>query len=150
MSGIVAVFNREGVPIDQSALECMLAANSHQAVDGQHIWLKDSIVLAHQHFWITPEEQGEQQPIVLNDGKHAITFDGRLDNRRQLIDSLRLWDLDHIVTDGRIGVVYLSTMGSYICAHYFGDFAFIVWDDSERHLFIVSRSIGCTPSCILS
>ena len=93
MSGLVAVFNRTGAPVDPAVIQAMLAASPHRAIDGQDCWISGPVALAHQHFWVTPEEVGEKQPLVaegLASGRLVVTFDGRLDNRQELLRALKL------------------------------------------------------------
>ena len=58
--------------------------------DGQDFWLNNEVALAHQHFWITPEEQNEQQPRVDPECGCVLTCAARLDNRPELIHTLGL------------------------------------------------------------
>ena len=60
----MAVFNRTGAPVDPAVIQAMLAASPHRAIDGQDCWISGPVALAHQHFWVTPEEVGEKQPLV--------------------------------------------------------------------------------------
>ena len=62
MSLILAVWNRSGEPVDETVLRSMLAVNPNPESDGQDFWFHAAVALAHQHFWITPEEQNQLQP----------------------------------------------------------------------------------------
>ena len=52
-----------------------------------HQWRRG---FACQHSWVTPEEQGEHQPLVVErHGRTAmLVMDGRIDNRAELISAL--------------------------------------------------------------
>ena len=54
------------------------------------IWFFPSIAVGHQHFWTTPEEVGERQPLSDTAGRYVVALDGRLDNRDELLVSLSL------------------------------------------------------------
>jgi len=77
MSAILAVWNRNGKPVAADTVDQMLAVTPHLSIDGQDVWLDGAIALAHQHFWITPEEAGERQPLVMENGRRFEKSDGR-------------------------------------------------------------------------
>ena len=72
MSAIVAVYNRNQSPVEISTLKLMCSAVPEHAQDGQDLWVQECVGLAHQHFWITPEEVGERQPLV--DETHELAI----------------------------------------------------------------------------
>ena len=65
-----------------------MAARPERGPDGQGIQIQHQIALAHQHFWITPEESGEIQPLV--EKGLILSCDVRLDNR----------DVQYLYNDG--------------------------------------------------
>jgi asparagine synthase (glutamine-hydrolysing) len=142
MSAILAVFNRQGAPVEAQQVQAMLAATSHRALDGQHSWDSNQIILAHQHFWITPEEVGEKQPLV-DEGGIAISSDARLDNRSDLIAALQLDEaIGSSLSDATLLLRAYRQWGVKCVEHLLGDFAFAIWDGSKRHLFIARDPLG--------
>ena len=87
MSGLVALFHLDGRPAEPSLLEQLSAPLRHRAVHGQKLWTCGPIGLAFQHFRTTPESVCEVQPFGCPP-EMAICFDGRLDNREELLQSL--------------------------------------------------------------
>src|SRR5438046_2876884 len=85
MSGIVGLFNLDGRPVEPCELKRLAAASRHRAVDGEDFWIQSSAGIGHQHFRVTPESLTERQPLVSPAGV-AVAFDGRLDNRQEIID----------------------------------------------------------------
>ncbi len=39
----------------------------HRGPDGSDVYQKNNIAMGHWHFWTTPEEMGEQQPLKFLD-----------------------------------------------------------------------------------
>lgn len=142
MSAVLLVFNRDGDPIDPALLNRMMTATAFRAVDGQDRWIGGHVALAHQHFLVTPEEQGESQPLVFNDERHAISFDGRLDNRRSLIDSLGLWSPVDSPSDATIVLQAYLRWGDSCADYLIGDFAFVIWDGVREQVFLACDPIG--------
>ena len=62
----------------------MDAALAHRGPDGERFWIQGPIGLACQLFRVTPEASTEIQPHVHCSGV-VLVFDGRLDNRDELL-----------------------------------------------------------------
>ena len=146
MSGLVALFNRTGAPVDPAVMQAMLAASPHRAIDGQDSWISGPVALAHQHFWITPEEVGEKQPLVadgLASSRLVVTFDGRLDNRQELLRALKLEiGPNGCVSDAALVLRAYARWGMSCAKRLLGDFAFALWDPTAQRLFLARDSLG--------
>lgn len=90
MSGFIVIYNRDDSLADRSVVEQMMLALKHRGTDGSDVQVRHFVALGHQHFWTTPEEVGERQPLSGGDGRYTILFDGRLDNREELLAALEL------------------------------------------------------------
>lgn len=143
MSAILAVFNRNKEPIKPGLLEQMLAEQPAHAVDGEDTLVDGPAGLGHQHFWITPEEQGERQPLEFAAAGLVLVADVRLDNRPELAQALGLEPtVAATLSDSHlIGLAY-QRWGAACVDHLLGDFAFIVWDRKKQHLFAARDPLG--------
>ena len=146
MSAIAAIFSRHGAPINRANLERMAAARPERGPDGQAMRIIGPAGLAHQHFWITPEEWGERQPI--DDGDTLLSCDARLDNRTQLARHLEL-EPDQLRLRGDAALILLSyrKWGVDCLTHLLGEFAFVLWDAAKRQLFIARDALGARDIC---
>ena len=144
MSAILAIFNRDGRPVDSTLVEKMLAASSHRAVDGQGTWQRGNIALAHQHFWIAPEEVNEEQPLADSTSQARISCDARLDNRDALVLDLGLDPgRGKQMSDAALVLRAYQKWATDCVEHLLGDFAFIIWDEREQQLFLARDPLGC-------
>jgi asparagine synthase (glutamine-hydrolysing) len=120
----------------------MLDASPHRAIDGQQVWHGDYIALAHQHFWIAPEEVGEAQPLV-NSAGLALACDARLDNRAELLSSLELDNRPHAkISDAALVLHAYARWGLACVERLLGDFAFVLWDPTAHRLLLARDSLG--------
>ncbi|MCH7896922.1 MAG: asparagine synthetase B, partial [candidate division NC10 bacterium] len=87
MSGIVGMWNLDGKPVEREVLARMSGTMAHRGLDGEEMWVDGSVGLACQLFRVTPESEKETQPLVGPSGA-VVVFDGRLDNREELLASL--------------------------------------------------------------
>lgn len=148
MSAILSVYNRNGRPVDRHLVDTMLAVSADRAVDGQEVWIDGPIALAHQHFWVTPQERGERQPLMDTAGCRTIVADARLDNREDLLKSL---DLDESegekISDSALILLAYRCWGTACVQKFLGDFAFAIWDADEAHLFLARDVLGAYGLC---
>ena len=146
MSAIAAIFNRDGPPVARETLLQMSTARPGRGPEGHNTWRNGCVGMAHQHFWITPEEWGETQP--LSDGDYAISCDVRLDNRQQLAVALQL-DASQVknYSDAAFILLCYRKWGVNCLTHLLGDFAFVIWDARQQRLFFARDALGARDIC---
>ena len=141
MSGILGMWNLDGRPVERALLARLNAQIAHRGPDGEGYWSEGPVGLAHQMFRITPESLEEAQP--LSQAGAVIVFDGRLDNREEVLE----W-VDG--TDPRAPDCEL-VLGTY-CKYreaaperLNGDFAFAIWDPGRQQLLLARDGMGTRP-----
>lgn len=142
MSRIAGIFNLDGKKVNGGSLSGMVAAISGQRSDGQKIWQDGPIGLAHSHFWTTAEELGEDQPISDADERYWIASDARLDNRDELVKSLKGQLNLKVPSDAEIILASYDLWKEKCPLHLIGDFAFAIWDAQEQELFCARDPCG--------
>jgi asparagine synthase (glutamine-hydrolysing) len=137
MSGICGIANFDGAPVKPEVLENMAQAAAHRGPDGIRHHTEGGIGFAHLALNITPESLHEKQPLQSREGDLLLTADARIDNREELIPTLRA--RKHLREDAPTDADLI--LGAYRCwgeecpARLIGDFAFAVWDKRRRRLF---------------
>ena len=148
MTAILAIFNRTGQPVAPAELDAMLAATPCRGRDGQDTWVEGNVALAHQHFWVTPEEIGERQPLRDPSRPVVVTCDARLDNRSELIAALGLdAATGRDSSDAQLLLHAYGRWGAGCVSHLLGAFAFAVWDAGKQHLFLAQDATGERSLC---
>jgi asparagine synthase (glutamine-hydrolysing) len=145
VSGIVALFHLDGRPAEGAMLQKLADTLSHRGPDGGKMWLHGSAGLACQHLRVTPESTGELQPPGCPLGL-AISFDGRLDNRDELLGMLRsqLEDLAD-PSDSAIVLAAYRRFGEGFAEYLNGDFAVAIFDDERQTLLLARDIMGIRP-----
>ena len=140
MSGICGLFQRNGEPASLASLELMLAALRHRGPDAEASWAEGSVALGHCMLYVTPESLHEKLPAALD--HLAITADARIDNRGDLI---RMLDSDlrcDAPSDSDLILAAYQKWGPQCVDRLVGDFAFVIWDARQQHLFCASDPMG--------
>src|SRR6267142_2761035 len=88
MSAQAGVWNFDGRPVEEAFLEKVSSANEQYGPDGGNVYIDGSMGMTYRAFHTTLESHLERQPHISTCG-YVITWDGRLDNRDELIPQLR-------------------------------------------------------------
>ena len=143
MSTLGGILNFDGQPVDERVLVTMsnaLASNGPDA-GGQHT--SGSIGMVHRAFCTNKESYREQQPLVTDEGQ-ILVWDGRLDNRTELLHLLRN-RLGVEETDLNIVMEAYREWGVKFPAKLVGDFALSLWEPRTRTLLLARDHAGPRP-----
>ncbi len=110
------------------------------APDGGNLYSQDGIIISYHAFHTTKESRREMQPHVCSSGT-VLTWDGRLDNRSDLIRELA-GTLSIDSTDVAIVAAAYDNWGTKCFAKLIGDWTLSLWDPSNRFLLLAKDPIG--------
>jgi asparagine synthase (glutamine-hydrolysing) len=146
MSGLAAVFNRDGSPVDPVILDRLLEAIAHRGRDGRGVWNGGPIALGHQAFATTPEARLERPPLSSERAGIRLIYDGRLDNTDELRRELFANSARHFaIGDGELLLRAYECWGDDFARHLIGDFAVVIWDERRQECVCVRDAIGLKP-----
>lgn len=145
MSGLVGIWNLNGDPLELDVLRALLAPISHRGPDGLFWWHEGSLAVGCAQMKVTPEARSEVMPHVGHRGD-VLVWDGRLDNRRELIHALRdRADLRADSPDAALVMAAYERWGDRSMGRLEGDFALAVVDRSRHALLLGRDAIGARP-----
>ena len=152
MCGIVGVLRLTGAgfEIGRIYLERMRDTMAHRGPDGAGIWVSPDrrIGLGHRRLAIIDLSPQASQPMHDVSGKLTIVFNGEIYNHAQLRTELEALGHYHWQTDHSDTEVILEAFRHWgiECIHRFrGMFAFALWDQRSRELWLVRDRIGIKP-----
>lgn len=145
LSGFGGIFCRDGAPVQPDCLLRLAEGIACRGADGEGSWHQGPIGLAHAHFWTTPEEVGERQPVHRPGRDLWLCGDLRLDNREELLATLGDAVEERPVTDAQIVLAAYDRWEEDCPRHLAGDFAFVLWDGRRRRLFAARDPFGVRP-----
>ncbi|MGA8230606.1 MAG: asparagine synthase-related protein [Candidatus Acidiferrales bacterium] len=140
MSGQAGIWNLDGQPPDRDFLQKMSGAMARHAPEGAYSYFDDVVGMLYRPVHTTRESRLEQQPYVHSHG-FVITWDGRLDNREDLIAQLRN-DLVFPQTDVAIVAAAFARWKSECFRALLGDWATSIWEPTTRTLTLAEDYMG--------
>lgn len=140
MSMQAGIWNRNGDPADSAVLAGISKYFEEYSPDGESIVVDGAVAMLYRPFHTTPESHLEIQPFRTCGGK-IILWDGRLDNREDLLRRLGN-DLPSDRTDVALVAAAFDRWGTACLSQLIGDWALSVWDPRERELVLARDYIG--------
>jgi len=147
MSALGGIFNfgNDPAPVDPYLLTSLGNALERRGPDGGAEACNAHIGMTYRAFHTTLESHFESQPLTSPAG-HMLAWDGRLDNRDELIAELFSRPREvHIVTDTEIVLAAYLRWGKNSFVRLVGDFCLSLWDPRSKLLLLVRDVIGSRP-----
>jgi asparagine synthase (glutamine-hydrolysing) len=133
-------WNFEGPSPSPEYIEKVSATLAPYGPDGDESYSNRGIRILYRAFHTTKESRRETQPHIASSGA-VITWDGRLDNRADLIS-----ELSDCVTDDSTDLAIVATAfekwGADCFAKLIGDWALSIWNPSNHSLILAKDPIG--------
>jgi len=140
MSALGGIYHFDGAPVDDNLLVALGQALDKNGPDGGKEIKSGFVGMAYRAFHTNKESRLERQPLVSPIGP-MICWDGRLDNRDDLLHQLRE-DLTGDLTDVGIVMAGYLRWGIDFLPRLIGDFALSLWDPNRRLLLLARDPFG--------
>ena len=127
-------------PQDLSNIEPLLRG---YGPDGMNLYSHLGVSILYCAFHSTSESRVETQPQATKSSA-VVTWDGRLDNRAELIALLRE-ELSIEPTDAAIVGAAFERWGTACFRKLVGDWALAIWNPSDRSLLLAKDPVGTCP-----
>jgi len=140
MSVQAGILHFDGAPANREALLRMSHSVCDFGSDAEMTHFSDSLGMLHRPFYTTPESRAEHQPLLFSYGR-AMIWDGRLDNRNELLLLLGKSSPD-AWTDIAIVVAAFERWDTDCFTKLIGDWAISIWDPRTHTLILARDYIG--------
>ena len=146
MGAIAGAVHVDGRDMSEGLLASILRSAAPRGFDGVHHWRDGAAGLIRFAHATTPESVGEVQPFVSDRSGAVMAFDGRLDNRAELIALLGAQgDGLKGAPDGEIALALFDRRGDDYVTSLGVDFAIAGWQPRDRRLLRVRSPYGWRP-----
>ena len=113
----------------------------HRGPDGEGVWSRPGVALAHRRLAILDLSEGAHQPMVFD--SQVLTYNGEIYNHERLRAGLPgPW---YSSGDTEVLVHLLAKQGSACLDRLVGMFAFASWDTREQRLLLARDRLGMKP-----
>ena len=145
MCGIVGFVNNGTVAADRGILERMNCAIVHRGPDDDGFYVNACTGLGMRRLSII-DVAGGHQPIHNADRTKWIVFNGEIYNYQELRADLEKRGHSFYTNSDTEAIVHLySECGEECVQHLRGMFAFAIWDETDRSLFLARDRVGKKP-----
>ena len=146
MCGIFGIYDRSGSsPPDQQLLDRATDLLAHRGPDGRGTWSDCGIGLGHRRLAII-DPDGSPQPMISGNKRFILVYNGEMYNYRELRQKLELEGVQfHTQGDTEVVLEALNMWGYTALRHFEGMFAFALWDDLDKKLFLARDRLGIKP-----
>jgi asparagine synthase (glutamine-hydrolysing) len=133
-------WNCDGKPIDDDFLSRVSRLAAPYAPHGGRVHVDGCLTMLYRPYHSTHESYSERQPTV-SPGGNVLTWDGRLDNRHDLVDQLAV-GVTYKSTDAEIVTAAFECWGTNCFRQFVGDWALTVWRAKTRELILARDYVG--------
>lgn len=146
MCGICGVINHSGESHSPEVLKRMTDAIAHRGPDGEGVFIDGPAAFGHRRLAILDLSPAGAQPMLSDDDRYALTYNGEIYNFRELRNELEAQGHSFRSTsDTEVVLKAYIHWGSACVERFNGMFAFAIWDKRERSLFLARDRYGIKP-----
>jgi len=143
--GITGIVRSDGARVDRELLERMNDAIRHRGPDDDGFYFGDGVGLGMRRLSIIDLAHG-QQPIHNQDQTAWIVFNGEIYNYRELRAQLEGLGHKFYTNSDTEAIVHAYDQYGTDCPKYLrGMFAFAIWDERTKSLFLARDRVGKKP-----
>lgn len=148
MCGIAGVYHFNETRVDVQKAQLMCDVMAHRGPDGEGAWSDKSnhIRLLHRRLSIIDLSDAAAQPMLSDDSKSVISFNGEIYNYIEIKNELiGLGVSFNTNSDTEVLLKSYLQWGVKCLSHLNGMFAFAIWDDDKQELFCARDRFGEKP-----
>lgn len=150
MCGIAGIFNyrQPSPPVNKKELLMVREAMHKRGPDGCGLWISDEnhIGFAHRRLSIIDLSEDGAQPMASYDGTLRVVFNGEIYNYRELRSELQAKGYHfHSESDTEVLLYLYRENGPEMVQALRGMYAFAIWDEKNRGLFLARDPFGIKP-----
>ncbi len=129
----------------EKALEC-LNTLAHRGPDAYGLWQQEDVTLGHRRLSILDLSDNGKQPMSYANGRYWLTFNGEIYNfielRKELCERGYTF---HGESDSEVILAAFTEWREKCLEHFNGMWAFAIWDNAEKKLFLSRDRFGVKP-----
>ena len=146
MCGIAGYINLNRAPASENILKKMTNSIAHRGPDGEGFYVKGEVAIGHRRLSVIDLSDSGRQPMVSTNGRYILSYNGELYNFKEIRRRLRsLGYYFYSETDSEVVLNSFIEWGEKSLEEFNGMFAFAIWDQQEKKLFMARDRYGIKP-----
>lgn len=146
MCGITGLIHLNSAPVSPVVLKKMTDAIVHRGPDGEGHWIEGNVGLGHRRLSIIDLSPAGHQPMISNDHRYVLSYNGEIYNYRELrteLEATGYWFRSK--TDSEVVLHALAHWGTAALLKFNGMFALAMWDRKDKTLLLARDRYGIKP-----
>lgn len=132
--------------VDARAVRTMTQMLQHRGPDDGAVWFGTDAGIGHRRLKIIDLSDGARQPMISDDGRWVLAFNGEIFNYRELREELRAkGHVFRTASDSEVLLHACIEWGAEVTARLVGQFAFAFHDTRDRTLLLARDHLGVKP-----
>ncbi|MFB3916889.1 MAG: asparagine synthase (glutamine-hydrolyzing) [Terriglobales bacterium] len=150
MCGIAGILHVDGRPASAALVRAMVSSIAHRGPDEQGVHTSGALGLGHSRLSIIDLVDGAQ-PMCADAGNLWISFNGEIYNYLELREQLTAKGYRFATrSDTEVILRMYEEYGEDCVRHFNGQWAFAIWDNRKRQLFLSRDRVGVRPLFYIS
>ena len=146
MCGICGILNFDGSKVSSELLKKMTDSIAHRGPDGEGWFQSKGLGFGHRRLAIVDLSPLGHQPMVTQNNRYALTYNGEIYNFREIRKELISKGYSfQSQTDSEVVLHAWAEWGQGCVLKFNGMFAFAIWDSLQEDLFLVRDRYGIKP-----
>ncbi|OGV35024.1 MAG: asparagine synthase (glutamine-hydrolyzing) [Lentisphaerae bacterium GWF2_45_14] len=145
MCGICGIITDRASTVEESRILEMMRLMKHRGPDDQGVFTEKNVGLGHVRLSILDLSTAGRQPMVSDDGRWVLVFNGEIYNYIEIREKLRGRFNFKTGTDSEVLLNAYIMWGESCLDHFNGMFAFAVYDRHENSIFAARDRFGIKP-----
>ncbi len=144
MCGINGIYGIDDTVRSEKIVSSMNTCLAHRGPDDEGLFSEKNICLGHRRLSIIDLSKAGHNPMFSNDRRFCVIHNGEIYNFQEIRNELKDYDF-RTSTDTEVIVAAYAKWGKDCLPRFNGMFAFAIWDNEKKELFIARDRLGIKP-----
>jgi len=145
MCGISGIINFNTNPVQEKEIRLMMQKMKHRGPDDDGVFIENNVGLGFVRLSILDLSVAGHQPMLSNDNRYAIIFNGEVYNYIEIREELKDDFIFNTGTDTEVVLAAFQKWGKACLDKFNGMFAFVIYDKQTKEIFAARDRYGIKP-----